>query len=62
MPARSTPEDMDSFGDFSNIRVNDAGFLKSADVDINFHTEFSVEYLDSLPLEVGLRYNRALRV
>ena len=59
MPARSTPEDMDSIGDFSNISVNDAGFLKSADADINFRTEFSIQCLDSLLLEVGLRYNSA---
>ena len=49
MPARSTHEDMNSIGDFSNSSVNDAGFLKSADADINFRTEFSVQYLDSLP-------------
>jgi hypothetical protein len=52
--------DMESFGDFSNIRINDQGHLRSADVDVDFRTEFSVDYSDALPLQVGLRYEFAL--
>lgn len=56
-----TRADLGSFGEFSNIRINDEGYLRSADVDVDFRTEFSVEYSDSMPLKVGLRYDFGLQ-